>query len=89
MTNRWPANFKCPHCQADTAWEKPGLGATVAADVLATIVALPFFALGVAGFVVAVCLAMFGAMYWLHNNMWCDSCGTRIARTRVATGSGH
>ena len=89
MTNSWPATFKCPHCRSNAAWEKPGLGAIIGADLLATIVALPFFALGVAGFTVAVCVAMFGALYWLHNNMWCTTCGKRISREQAHAASGH
>ena len=55
------------------------------ADLLATLVALPFFALGVIGFVVAVCVAMFGAMFFLHHYARCEACGKRV---RVPA-SGH
>jgi hypothetical protein len=89
MTDRWPTTFKCPHCKSETAWEKPGYGAIIGADLLATIVALPFFAIGVTAFVVAISVAMFGALFWLNNNTWCRNCSARIARAQVQSGSGH
>ena len=88
MPHLLPATFTCPRCGATTSWGKPGIAAFVGVDLLATVVALPFFAFGVIGFVIAVCVAGFALMAFVHRNTRCRGCGKRISRAQAVSLSG-